>query len=34
MITIFEDFGIDYLGPVDGHNIVEIDKSIATCTKE
>ncbi len=22
--TIFENFGIDYLGPVDGHNIVEL----------
>ena len=22
--TIFEDFGMDYLGPIDGHNIGEL----------
>ena len=22
--TIFEDFGMDYLGPIDGHNIEEL----------
>ena len=31
--TIFEDFGIDYLGPVDGHNIVELIRVLQLAQK-
>lgn len=26
--TYFESLGIDYLGPIDGHDIVELDKTL------
>ncbi|MEG0615307.1 MAG: 1-deoxy-D-xylulose-5-phosphate synthase N-terminal domain-containing protein, partial [Oscillospiraceae bacterium] len=31
--TMFEDFGFVYLGPVDGHNLPEIEKTLAMAKK-
>ncbi|MBZ4669756.1 MAG: 1-deoxy-D-xylulose-5-phosphate synthase [Oscillospiraceae bacterium] len=31
--TMFEDFGFVYLGPVDGHNIAEIEKTLITAKR-